>query len=163
MNRRSSRILYSAIGISSLFLIFAAFNFIASKLNVRCDLTEEKLYTISDSTCKVLKKLDAPVTLKFYYTKSSNMPAFLKTYASRVIDLMKEYKQIGGNNIIIEKYDPVPDSDAEDSAVMDGITGQQLNTGDKIYLGLAIQVLDQTVSIPFHSFPLSANSFWNMT
>ncbi len=151
MNRRNSKILYSAIGIFALFLIFAAFNFIASKLNVRCDLTEEKLYTISDSTCKVLKKLDAPVTLKFYYTKSSNMPAFLKTYASRVIDLMKEYKQIGGNNIIIEKYDPVPDSDAEDSAVMDGITGQQLNTGDKIYLGLAIQVLDQTVSIPFLS------------
>ena len=151
MNRRSSRILYSAIGIFALFLIFAAFNFIASKLNVRCDLTEEKLYTVSDSTRTVLKKLDTPVTLKFYYTKSSNMPAFLKTYASRILDLMKEYRQIGGNNVIIEKYDPVPDSEAEDSAVMDGITGQQLNTGDKIYLGLAIQVLDQTVSLPFLS------------
>lgn len=151
MNRRSSKILYSAIGIFALFLIFAAFNFIASKLNVRGDLTEEKLYTVSDSTRKVLKKLDTPVTLKFYYTKSSNMPVFLKTYASRILDLMKEYKQVGGNNIIIEKYDPVPDSDAEDSAVMDGIAGQQLNTGDKIYLGLAIQILDQTVSLPFLS------------
>lgn len=151
MNIRSSKILYSSIGIFALFLIFAAFNFIASKLNVRCDFTEEKLYTVSDSTRKVLKKLDTPVTLKFYYTKSSNMPAFLKTYASRILDLMKEYKQIGGNNIIIEKYDPAPDSDAEDSAVMDGITGQQLNTGDKIYLGLAVQVLDQTVSLPFLS------------
>jgi ABC-type uncharacterized transport system involved in gliding motility auxiliary subunit len=151
MNRRSSKILYSAIGIFALFLIVAAFNFIASKLNLRFDLTEEKLYTVSDSTRKVLKKLDTPVTLKLYYTKSSNMPAFLKTYASRILDLMKEYKQVGGNNIIIEKYDPVPDSDAEDSAVMDGVTGQQLNTGDKIYLGLAIQVLDQTVSLPFLS------------
>ncbi|MFA6291110.1 MAG: Gldg family protein [Victivallales bacterium] len=151
MNRRSSKILYSALGIFALFLIFAAINFIASKLNVRCDLTEEKLYTISDSTRKVLNKLDTPVTMKFYYTKSSNMPAFLKTYAARVLDLMKEYKQFGGSNIIIEKYDPSPDSDAEESAVMDGITGQQLNTGDKIYLGLAIQVLDQTVSLPFLS------------
>jgi ABC-type uncharacterized transport system involved in gliding motility auxiliary subunit len=151
MNRRSSKILYSTIGISALFLIFAALNFIASKLNVRCDLTEERLYTVSDSTRKVLKKLDTPVTLKFYYTKSSNMPAFLKTYASKILDLMKEYKQVGGTNIIIEKYDPAPDSDAEDSAIMDGITGQQLNTGDKIYLGLAIQVLDQTVSLPFLS------------
>jgi gliding-associated putative ABC transporter substrate-binding component GldG len=151
MNRRSSKILYSTMGISALFLIFAALNFIVSKLNVRGDLTEEKLYTVSDSTRKVLKKLDTPVTLKFYYTKSSNMPAFLKNYASRVLDLMREYKQVGGNNITIEKYDPAPDSDAEDSAVMDGITGQQLNTGDKIYLGLAVQVLDQTVSLPFLS------------
>ncbi|HBC86782.1 MAG TPA: hypothetical protein DCZ94_07505 [Lentisphaeria bacterium] len=151
MNKRNKNLIYSAIGIIALFLIFVAVNFIASKINIRLDLTEEKLYTLSQSTRSVLKKLDTPVTLKLYYTKSSNMPSFLKNYAARVLDLLNEYRQTAGSRIIIEKYDPVPDSEAEDSAVMDGVTGQPLNTGDKIYLGLAVQCLDQTVALPFLS------------
>ncbi len=151
MNRRNRNLVYSVIGISALFLIFTGLNFIVSKLSIRADLTEEKLYTLSGSTKSILKKLDTPVTVKFYYTKSSNMPGFLKTYADKILDLLKEYRQIGGNKIVIEKYDPVPDSEAEDSALMDGVTGQPLSNGDKIYLGIAVQLLDQTVAVPFLS------------
>ncbi|HCE44111.1 MAG TPA: hypothetical protein DET40_11230 [Lentisphaeria bacterium] len=151
MNRRSRSLIFSAIGIAVLFLIFAGANFIVSNFNIRADLTEEKLFTLSSSTKSIIKKLDTPVTIKFYYTKSANMPGYLKNYASKILDLLKEYKQIGGNKIMIEKYDPSPDSDAEDAALMDGISGQPLNTGDKIYLGIAVQMLDQTVALPFLS------------
>jgi ABC-type uncharacterized transport system involved in gliding motility auxiliary subunit len=48
----------------------------------------------------------------------------LKDYAAQVEDLLTEYKQAAGGKLIIEKYDPEPDSDAEDSARMDGIEGQ---------------------------------------
>ncbi|MFZ2653635.1 MAG: Gldg family protein [Victivallales bacterium] len=151
MNKRSRSLIFSVIGIAALFLIFAGVNFIVSNFNLRADLTEEKLFTLSSSTKNIIKKLDTPVTIKFYYTKSSNMPGYLKSYASKILDLLKEYKHLGGNKIIIEKYDPVPDSEAEDAALMDGISGQPLNTGDKIYLGIAVQVLDQTVALPFLS------------
>ncbi len=151
MNKRSKSLVFSAIGIFAIFLIVVGINFIVSIVSLRADLTEEKLFTLSQSTRNVLKKLDTPVTIKFYYTKSSNMPGFLKSYSSKILDLLKEYRQIGGKNIVIEKYDPVPDSEAEDSAVMDGVTGQTLNTGDKIYLGIAVQLLDQTVALPFLS------------
>ncbi|HEV8541619.1 MAG TPA: Gldg family protein, partial [Verrucomicrobiae bacterium] len=60
-----------------------------------------------------------------------------------------EYQKYGGNKIQIKKYDPQPDSDAEDSANLDGVEGQPANTGEKIYLGLAVSMLDQKVAIPF--------------
>ena len=49
------------------------------------------------------------------------MPVFLKTYAQRVEDLLGEYRQASKGQIEIQKLDPVPDSDAEDSAKLDGV------------------------------------------
>ena len=45
----------------------------------------------------------------------------LKTYAQRVEDLLGEFRQHSKGNIDIQKLDPQPDSDAEDSAKLDGI------------------------------------------
>jgi ABC-type uncharacterized transport system involved in gliding motility auxiliary subunit len=79
------------------------------------------------------------------------MPVRYKSYAQRVEDLLYEYKQGAKGKIEIKKFNPEPDSDAEDSANLDGIQGQPTPTGDKIYLGLAISMLDSKVAIPFLS------------
>ena len=63
---------------------------------------------------------------------------YLKSYARKVEDLLQEYKQVAGKKLIIEKYDPQPDSDAEDSARLDGIEPQPLPGDDRFYLGLAV-------------------------
>ena len=39
--------------------------------------------------------------------------------------------------------DPEPDSDAEDSARLDGVQGQPLPDGERVYLGLSVTMLDQ--------------------
>ena len=49
------------------------------------------------------------------------MPAFLTTYAQRVDDLLVEYQQASKGKISIQRLNPEPDSDAEDSARLDGI------------------------------------------
>ena len=88
--------------------------------------------------------------IRFYYTQGGNaVPVGLKTFAKRVEDLLAEYKRGANGKVIIEKFDPQPDSDAEDSARLDGIEGQQTNTGEKFYLGLAVSFLDQKAAIPF--------------
>jgi ABC-type uncharacterized transport system involved in gliding motility auxiliary subunit len=60
-----------------------------------------------------------------------------------------EYKQAAHGKIIVEKYDPQPDSDAEDSARLDGVEGQPLRTGEAFYLGLAVSLLDEKQALPF--------------
>ena len=64
-------------------------------------------------------------------------------------DLLSEYKEAAHGKLVIEKYDPEPDSDAEDSARLDGIEPQPLRNGDRIYLGLAVSMLDEKQAIPF--------------
>ena len=82
------------------------------------------------------------------------MPVPLRTYAQEIEDLLSEYQQASHGKIQVVKLDPKPDSDAEDSARLDGIQGQTAAsnlTGDKIYLGLAVSCLDAKTQIPFLS------------
>src|SRR2546427_7658780 len=115
-------ILYSTAGVAAMALILIAFNVISSVVKQRVDLTREKAYTLSPGTKAILRKLDTPVTIRFYCTQTENATSetvFLKAYAKRVEDLLAEYKQVAGGKLIIEKKDPQPDSDAEDSARLD--------------------------------------------
>ena len=77
------------------------------------------------------------------------MPAVLTTYAQSVDDLLDEYRQASNGKIEIQRLNPEPDSDAEDSARLDGIEPQPLRTGERIYLGLSVTMLDQKQAIPF--------------
>ena len=143
-------LLYSVGGVVLLFIALVAFNFIASRVKVRADLTEEKAFTLSPGTRAILSKLDTPVTIRFYVTRDEKeMHPRLKVYAKRVEDLLEEYRQASKGRIEIEKYDPKPDSDAEDSANLDGVEGQMIRPGEKIYLGLSVSMLNEKVTLPF--------------
>ncbi len=145
-------ILYSSAGIVVMLAIVVAINVITGVKPVRLDLTQEKAYTLSAGTRAVLKKLDTPVKIRFYCTQSETATpetVYLKSYARQVEDLLQEYKQVAGKYLVIEKYDPQPDSDAEDSARLDGLEPQPLPGEDRFYLGLAVSLADQSVALPF--------------
>ena len=145
-------ILYSTAGIGVMLVILIAVNVIFGVVPVRVDLTQEKSYALSAGTKVVLKKLDTPVKVRFYCTQSETATpetVYLKSYARKVEDLLQEYKQIAGKNIVIEKFDPQPDSDAEDSARLDGLEPQELPGNDRFYLGLAVGIADERVALPF--------------
>ncbi len=145
-------LLYSAGGIVAMAVLLVAINLIASEFPARADLTQEKIYTLSPGTRAILGKLDTPVTIRFYCTRNVTPTAeslYLQNYARQVEDLLDEYQQAAHGKIVIQKFDPEPDSDAEDSARLDGIEPETLPTGDKFYLGLAVSLLDakQTVAL----------------
>jgi len=145
-------LLYSVAGVGAMFLIVVALNFILGTVKMRRDLTQEKAYTLSAGTRAILKKLEAPVEIRYYCTQGEKeMPSQFKTYAQHVEDLLAEYRQQGRGNVEIKKLNPAPDSDAEDSARLDGIEGQLLSNGENLYLGLAISYLDEKMAIPFLS------------
>lgn len=144
--------LYSAMGVALMLLALLAFYVVSSAVKQRIDLTADKSYTLSKGTRDIIGKLNKRVTIRFYCTQGENaMPVALKTYSRRVEDLLSEYKQVGGGKIVIEKYNPTPDSDAEDNARLNGVEGQPTSAfgGDKVYLGLAISILDRKVAIPW--------------
>ena len=149
--RQLETLLYSTGGVVALLAVLVAFNFLASAITVRADLTQGSVYTLSAGTKAILSKLEAPVRVRLYYTQGgSAVPVSLKTFAGRVEDLLREYKSASGGKVIVEKFNPEPDSDAEDSATLDGVEGQLTNTGEKFYLGLAVSFLDQKAAILEH-------------
>jgi ABC-type uncharacterized transport system involved in gliding motility auxiliary subunit len=144
-------ILYSTAGVVILGAIAIALNLIFSRVSTRVDLTADRVYTLSAGTKEILSKLDTPVQIRFYFSQSAaDLDVGLRTYAQRVEDLLSEYRLHSKGKIEIKKLDPKPDSEAEDSATLDGVEGQALQMGgDKIYFGMAVSCIDAKSAIPF--------------
>ena len=142
--KKYEHLVYSAIGLVALFLVLIAFNYLASSAAVRADLTEGNLYTLSDGTKRILRGLDAPVKVRLYISQGEHtMPVQLRSYAQRVEDLVREFKSVAGANLVVEKYNPQPDSEEEDAAQLDGIEPQQLSSGEQFYLGLVVSRIER--------------------
>lgn len=128
----------SVVGLLALLGLLIALNILLGSARARVDITDEKLFTLSRGTRDILAKLDRPVTLKFFFSRSGETPEYLKSYAIRVEDLLREYRIAGNGRIIIEKYDPKPDSDAEELAQRYQIAGQVVGLmGPRLYMGIA--------------------------
>jgi len=127
-----------ALGLACILFSIGAIYVIVSNLRIRADLTAEKLYTLSTGSRELLGKLPKDVTLKLYFSRSSaEMPMALKTYADQVCDLLKEYEIAGGGRLVLEEYDPKPDSDSEEWAQRYGVEPQQTSPfGQPVYFGL---------------------------
>jgi len=146
--KKYESLIYSSVGLAALFLVLIAFNYLTSSASLRADLTEGKLYTLSEGTKKILKNLSAPVKVKLYISQGEAVPVPLRSFAQRVEDEVREFKSVAGPNMVVEKYNPKPDSEAEDAAQIDGIEPQQLYTGESFYLGIAVSRLDRRQALP---------------
>jgi ABC-type uncharacterized transport system involved in gliding motility auxiliary subunit len=149
MKKNTERWVYSIGGVLAVFAGLVALNFILGAVPGRVDLTEGHLYTLSDGTKKLLGKLEAPVRVRFYFNAGDeNVPVPIRAFAARVEDLLREFRAASNGKILIEKLNPQPDSDAEDSANVDGVEAQVAPSGEKFYLGLAVSQADQKIAIP---------------
>jgi ABC-type uncharacterized transport system involved in gliding motility auxiliary subunit len=152
MKKVAENWLFSVVGVVALLVILIALNLLGNFSKFRWDMTENHLYTLSQGSQRIVQKLDTPVEIRFYYSKdNASTPVYLRTYAQEVEDLLSEFQQASRGKIKIVKLDPKPDSDAEDSARLDGVEGQTVNLSDKVYLGLAVSCLDARTAIPFLS------------
>jgi ABC-type uncharacterized transport system involved in gliding motility auxiliary subunit len=117
--------------------------------NRGADFTEKQIHTLSDGTRAILGEIGAPVVLRYYASRNTDyMPEDIKLHMRRVDDLLKEYASLSKGKLRIENLDPQPDTDAEDSANLDGINGQRMDD-QNLYFGIAISCLDKTSVIPF--------------
>lgn len=139
------------LGIIALVLIVVFGNLLVSSLGIGhrgLDFTENKVHTLSDGTKSILKELQAPVTIRYYASRNAAyVPEDIKLHMRHVDDLLKEYSTLASGKLRVQNLDPEPDTDAEDSANLDGI--QRINQLGDLYFGIAVSCLDKTTTIPF--------------
>ena len=120
--------------------------------SARIDLTEQRLYTLSEGSRNILQGLDEPVTLRFYLSKKLAVElAGVRGYTSRVLELLQEYEQAAGGRLILHVIDPEPFSEEEDRAVGYGLRGVPIGQGNaQFYFGLVgTNATDDRELIPF--------------
>src|SRR4051794_24096760 len=138
MQKKHEHLLYSAIGLVALALVLVAFNYLISRVPARADLTDGRLYTLSDGTKKILRNLQAPVKVKLYVSQGESVPVPLRSFAQRVEALVREFKSVAAPYRVIERYNTRREPEEEDAAQLDGIESQQLVSGEQFFLGATV-------------------------
>lgn len=144
---------------AAVFLVLIAVGFVAAVMlannafkTARVDLTEEKLFTLSEGTLNVINDIDEPITLRFYFSDrlAREIPQ-IGIYGGRVQDMLEEFTARSDGKIKLEIYDPLPFTDVEDRAVAFGLRGVPVDqTGETVYFGLAgVNSTDHQLAIPF--------------
>ena len=131
----------TSLGLIVLAVLFLVVNMVSNTLftNFRADLTQNELYTLTDGTRNIIANIEEPITMYLFFSdKTSENVPLLRTYATRVKELLQEYEQISKGNIILNIVDPVPYSEEEDQASVFGLQSVPIgNSGENIYFGLA--------------------------
>ena len=140
------------IGIAVVGALFVALNTsLVGVTGMRIDLTEDRLFTVSDGTRNIVNRIKEPIKLELYFSQTLlKQVAIYGNYAERVRDVVNEIAAVSNDNITVTQFDPEPFSETEDEAVTAGLKGVPLDaSGEKVYFGLAARIGDTTVAVPF--------------
>ena len=133
------KLLFSSFGLATIGLILLLGVFIISILpSLRIDLTEDRLYSLSDGTRNILSNLSQPIELMFFYSDSAteDVPQ-LRAYGNRVQELLREIVIASEGNLRLSVIDPGPFSEEEDLATQYGVRAVPVTQGGEgVYFGL---------------------------
>lgn len=140
----------TASGLALLVVAIVSINVISSKLNFRMDVTQDRVYSLSEGTRKVLGKLNGETTVKFYFSRSQKeLPPMIKTYASRVEEVLGEFASHSGGKLTLEVVDPRPDTDEEEWARKYGLRAMPVGNGEELYFGVVFMGGQKEMAIPY--------------
>ena len=135
----NKKVLFSSFGLAAIALILLLSVLVVSFLpSLRIDLTEDRLYSLSDGTRNILASLNQPVELMFFYSDSAteDVPQ-LRTYGNRVQELLREIVIASEGNLRLSVIDPEPFSEEEDLATQFGVRAVPVTQGGEgVYFGL---------------------------
>jgi gliding-associated putative ABC transporter substrate-binding component GldG len=141
------------IGSLIVLAILMLVNYVSAGLFARLDLTENKEYTVSQSTKDVLGRMDDLVTVRAYFSR--DLPSYLATLNRDVRDLLNEFRAFSGGNLLVEFQDPSTDPELENKVRRLGIPQVQLDVIEadsrelrNAWLGMAVSFEDRTEIIP---------------
>ncbi len=129
-------------------------NFVGARIPGRIDLTQEKVFTLSETTKETVGGLNDIVNITFF--TSNKLPSQLQPTLREVRDILRDYQTLGNGNIKLEiKYPTGDDATAKEASSLgvekipfDIIRAEerQLQYG---YLGLAVSYGGEHESLPF--------------
>ena len=133
------KLLFSPLGLTAIAITLLFGVLVISLIpSLRIDLTEDRLYSLSEGTLSILSSLNEPIELMFFYSDSAteDVPQ-LRTYGNRVQELLREIVIASEGNLSLRVIDPEPFSEEEDLATQYGVRAVPVTQGGEgVYFGL---------------------------
>ena len=139
------KFLFSGTGLLTVAVaLLVSVGLISALPSIRIDLTEDDLFSLADGTRNIVSGLEEPIELLFFYSESAteDQPQ-IRSYGTRVQELLREIVIASGGNLVLSMVDPEPFSEEEDLATQYGVQPVPVTQGGQgIYFGLVAVELD---------------------
>ncbi|MDO9319454.1 MAG: GldG family protein [Gammaproteobacteria bacterium] len=141
LSDKKHRTLFSGTGLvlTGAFLLISV-AVISAFPRLRIDLTQDDLYTLADGTRHIVSGLEKPVEILFFYSEeaTADVPQ-LRTYGTRVQELLREMEIASEGMLTLRVVDPVPFSEDEDLAGEYGVQPVPLTQGgESVFFGVVV-------------------------
>lgn len=147
---------YYILVFALLLMGFVGLNLLANNFtrSMQHDFTEEKIFTLTDTTKELLKNLPEPITVKLYYTQELGKrdPNFRLMF-DKVRLLLRQYEALSDGKLSYAIYNPESFSQSEDYALTRGLKSIPfIDNNQSAYFGLTVSnSIDEYSKIPFLS------------
>jgi len=110
----------------------------------KVDITDQRLYTLSDGTRAILGKLNQPITAKLFYAKTAALKGpdqirYFNNYYQFVLALLQEYVASSKGMVQLDVIDPRPFSEDEAEAMRYGLEKFPITQEENFFFGLVVQ------------------------
>jgi len=110
---------------------------------LKVDLTEDRIYSLSDETGKIINGLTHPLRLKLFFSRTEALKGFdslraYNNYFFYIRDLVREYASRSHGKISLEIIDPRRDSREEREALQYGLRPIPTAGDDRFFFGLVL-------------------------
>src|SRR6187397_3017446 len=131
----------NAAGLAVIGALFVAIILLANLTlrGAQVDLTDGKLYSLSEGTKHIVADLKEPVNLYYFFSENAATPIpQIRNHGVRVQELLEQLVAHSNGKLTLKVIDPQPFSEEEDRAQELGVTSMPVGaSGEKLYLGLA--------------------------
>lgn len=149
-NKNIYQISYGKIKLAVLATVVLLMNSVSYNSTVKFDFTTDKVYSISDNLISIINKIDKPITVTFYYSKSNpNIPVEFTRYANYVEKYLSQLESQAPNKVKYNLIDPELSDRNEINALKGKIAEIPLANADSMYAGISIKRGRDKVSIPY--------------
>ncbi len=134
-------------------LILVATNLVGLNLFGRLDLTDDRVYSLSDASIDLVEGLDDPVTVTAWFT--DDLPAPYSANRRFLKDKLDDYRAYGGSRFQYRFVDPADDPDVQSDAARYGIPPVQIQVIESdnvqlrnVWMGLSIEYGGERETVP---------------
>ena len=107
-----------------------------SNADLSADLTQQRLYTLHPATIAASRAADPGTTIDLYWSEhEASVPVRIRDHAHRIERLFRSLARQSNGRLSVRMHDAAPDTEAEWSALAQGVKRIAMSSGDAFLLG----------------------------
>ncbi|HEB53626.1 MAG TPA: hypothetical protein ENI87_10280 [bacterium] len=114
-------VLALAIHVLLLLLVLGQVVFLSSRYHARIDLTSDRLWTSTDTTRRLLARLDQRLLVEAYFSPKEELPVAYRTSREWADSFLEELRELGAGKVVVRRFDPNSDKAVADKATRLGV------------------------------------------